>query len=359
MNKGKRARFGGTEIFRVTAAIVFVAVVAVGYRIVTRAGVFTRIQPHFAGSCRVVEGVVGAEDVTIDRLSMVAFLSAQDRRALRGSTGPRGEIYSFDLQDPNAVPRPLTTGVPADFHPHGISLWVSDSGQRRLFVINHRSDGSHSVEIFQWIEPTLRHLQTVRYPELVSPNDLVAIDEARFYATNDRGVAKPGWWQTLEVYLALPWSTVTYFDGQQGKMAMTGLAMANGIARSARGDTIFVAECLGRKIRVVKADVRSGALTEQKVIPLPACPDNIEVDEHGQLWVASHPRLFALLAHSQDAAKRAPSQVFRINPESGKVEEVYLSDGTPLSGASTAAVAGRTMVLGAIFEPFVLVCSLP
>lgn len=347
------------KLVRLAVAVLLLAVAAIGYRIVTRSGLLTRIEPHFRGSCRVVPGAVGAEDVTIDPSSMIAFLSAQDRRAMRGAQGPRGEIYSLDLNDPEATPRPLTGGVPPDFHPHGISLWRGGDDRRRLFVINHRSDKTHTVEVFDWIGASLRHQHTVSFPDLVSPNDLVAVDDRRFYATNDRGVVEPGWRQTLEVYLALPWSTVTYFDGGRGSIALTGLAMANGIARSPMGDTLFVAECLGRAIRVVGRDPKSGALEERKVIRLPACPDNIEVDEHGQLWVATHPKLFDLLAHSQDATKRAPSQVFRIDPETGKVEEVYLSDGNPLSGASTAAVVGSVLVLGTIFDPHVLVCTLP
>ncbi|GIW45316.1 MAG: arylesterase [Candidatus Binatia bacterium] len=347
------------RLVRAVGAIVLIVAVALAYRITTRSGMWARIEPHFAGTCRVVSGVVGAEDVTIDPASMVAFLSAQDRRALRGAAGPRGEIYALDLKDPAALPRPLTGGVPGDFHPHGISLWRDGEGKLRLFAINHRSDGSHTVEVFDSQEQGLRHVRTVRYSELSSPNDLVAVDAERFYATNDRGVPEAGWRQTLEVYLALPWSTVSYFDGKVGTVAMRGLAFANGIARSADGSELYVAECLGRAVHVMGRDPASGSLSEKKVIALSACPDNIEVDEHGALWVAAHPRLFDLVAHSQDPAKRSPSQVLRIVLNTGQVEEVYLNDGNPLSGASTAAVLGHTMVLGAIFDPHVLVCTLP
>ncbi|MCX8072252.1 MAG: SMP-30/gluconolactonase/LRE family protein [Candidatus Binatia bacterium] len=348
-----------TRFVRSTMAVALVFVLAVAYRIVTRSGMLTRIEPHFAGSCRVVTGVIGAEDVTIDGPAMVAFLSAQDRRAWRGGQGPRGELYALDLNAADARPRALTRGEPADFHPHGLSLWRSDDGQRWLFVINHRSDGSHTVEVFEVGAEELEHVRTVRYQELISPNDLVAVDRERFFATNDRGVPEPGWRQTLELYLALPWSTVSYFDGRHSGIVMRGLALANGIARSSDGTTLYIAECLGRAIHVMRRQPESGALSEFKRIDLPACPDNIEVDDQGQLWVATHPRLFDLVAHSEDAAKRAPSQVFRIDPHSGNVSEVYLSDGNPLSAASTAAVWGRTMVLGAIFDPQVLVCTLP
>jgi len=347
------------RIVRVAVAVFLVAVLALAYRVVTRSGMFARIEPHFAGTCRVVPGVVGAEDVTIDPDQRVAYLSAQDRRALRGKEGPRGEIYLLPLDDERAAPVPLTGGQPRDFHPHGISLWRGEDGLRRLFVINHRSDGRHTVEVFDIAEAALSHTRTVHYSELVSPNDLVAVNGDRFYATNDRGVAEPGLRQTLELYLALPWSTVSYFDGRQGHFAARGFAMANGIARSADGHTIYVAECLGRAVRVYARNPISGELAERQRISLPACPDNIEVDEHGKLWVATHPRLFDLVGHAQDPSKRAPSQVFRVDPESGRAEEVYASGGDPLSAASTAAVLGRTMVLGAIFDPHVLVCSLP
>lgn len=339
---------------------VTVAIVAtVAYRIVTRSGMLARIEPHFAGSCRTVPGVVGAEDVTIDPVTKIAYLSAQDRRALRGSQGPRGDIYALDLSDDRAVPRPLTSGQPQDFHPHGISLWRDPSGQSALFAINHRSDGTHSVEVFVLTDSRLQHQRSIRYTALSSPNDVVAVDNSRFYATNDRGVSQPGWLQTLEAYLALPWSSVSYFDGHEGRIVADGFAMANGIARNTDGTVLYVAECLGRSVRVLARDRSSGALQERKRIALAACPDNIEIDERGQLWVAAHPKLFALVAHARDARERSPSQVLRIDPENGHVDEVYLNNGDPLSVASTAAVSGRTMVLGAIFEPHVLVCTLP
>jgi len=40
------------------------------------------------------------------------------------------------------------------------------------------------------------------------------------------------------------------------------------------------------------------------------------------------------------------------------VEEVYLNDGTQLSGSSVAAPVNGRMLIGSVFEPFILDCSL-
>lgn len=337
------------------AVVAFVAVAA--FRIVTRSGMLRTIESHAPGACRTVTGVIGAEDVTIDADTMVAYLSAEDRRAAAAGRPARGEVYALDLRSDAAAPVPLTAGVPADFHPHGISLWRGPDG-KRLFVINHPVAGGHTVEIYDVGPERLRHVETVTYPELASPNDLVAVGSRQFYATNDRR-HRDGFLATVEGYLQMPWASVSYFDGSRGRLAAEGIAFANGINASADGKTLYVAELLGQAVRVYDRDPGSGSLTLRSSIALGSSPDNIEVEASGRLSVAAHPKIFDFLAHAEDAARPAPSQALRVDPASGVVEEVFLDDGTLLSAAATAATAGGTMVLGPIFDARVLVCRDP
>lgn len=337
------------------AVVAFVAIAA--FRIVSRSGMLRTIEPHSPGACRTVTGVVGAEDVTIDADTMVAYLSAEDRRAGAAGRPVRGEIYALDLRGDAAAPVPLTAGVPADFHPHGISLWRGLGG-KRLFVINHPVGGGHTVEIYDVGPDRLHHAETVTYPELSSPNDLVAVGERSFYATNDRR-HRDGFLATVEGYLQMPWASVSYFDGSRGRLAADGIAFANGINASADGKTLYVAELLGQAVRVYDRDPESGNLTLRRTIALGSSPDNIEVEASGHLSVAAHPKIFDFLAHAEDAGKLAPSQVLRVDPASGDVEEIFLDDGTLLSAAATASIAGGTMVLGPIFDARVLICTEP
>jgi arylesterase / paraoxonase len=341
------------------AALVLVAVIGVvAYRIVTRSGMLRTIEPHQSGTCRTVGGVVGAEDVTIDPTTMTAYLSSDDRRARAARTPKRGEIYGLDLHRGDALPEPLTAGVPADFHPHGISLWHGPEGAKRLFVINHKQAGGNEVLVYDVGAGGLTLRETVTHEQLLSPNDLVATGPRQFYASNDRGY-REGMMATLEAYLQLPLSSLSYYDGTGGSLAAEGLVLANGVNASADNTKVYVAECLGRSVRVYDRDATTGALRPRKVIPLDSCPDNIEVAEDGKLWVGAHPKVFDLLAHGKDKAKLSPSQVLRVDPETGEVEEVFLDSGAALSGTSTASVAGDRMVLGAIFEEKILVCDRP
>jgi arylesterase/paraoxonase len=338
--------------------LLLVATIAfVAYRIVSRSGMFASISPHHSGTCRTVRGVTGAEDVTIDPESMTAYLSATDRRAAMSGKPQRGEIYALDLARADAVPVPLTGGAPAEFQPHGISLWRG-AGGKRLFVINHTA-GGHEVLIYTVGAAGLTLAETVRYPELSSPNDLVAVGPRQFYASNDRGYPQEGFMSTMEAYLGLPASSVSFFDGGRGQLALEGLVYANGVNAAAGGARIYVAECLRRQVGVYDRDPGTGALSRRKTIALGSCPDNIEVDEKGKLWIAAHPKLFDLIAHRDDATKLAPSQILRVDPDSGAVEEVFLDAGAAIAAASTGAVAGDHMVIGTIFDDEVLVCDRP
>lgn len=326
------------------------------------AGEFRSLDPHFDGTCVQVLGIVGAEDITIHPRTNVAYISAHDRRAVAAGRPGRGGLYAYDLNA--AVPslRDLTPDAPADFRPHGLSLLTAPDGpdgRDRLFVINH-AGGDQTVEIYDLTERGLAHRETIRGEALVSPNDLVAVDQRRFYLTNDHGSAA-GLLRTLEDYLRLPRANVVYFDGESFQVAARGLRFANGINRSPDGRRIYVAAMLDNALEIYDREPGSGALIHRRRVPLGTGGDNIELDSRGRLWIAAHPKLLTLAQYRDNPGAPAPAQVIRVSlegPGDAAVEEIFADQGDRIAAATVAAVNGRRMLVGAVFDGRFLDCRL-
>ncbi|MGY6532343.1 strictosidine synthase family protein [Glycocaulis sp.] len=333
--------------------VVLIALARVAYMIVPAAGWLSSHEPRLADRCQSLEVAPGTEDVTIHPEAGIAFVSAADRRT---PNPPAGGIWTFDMADPDGTLTYASVDGPEDFQPHGISLYIGEDGVQRLFVINHPVAGGHTVEIFdiddQW---RLFHAETISYPELSSPNDLVAVGPRQFYATNDRGFVG-GIMEPIEAYFGLPTSSVSYFDGETGRIAAGGLIYANGINISADGRTLYVAEFLGRAVNLYDRSPETGALTHRRRIGVRTGADNIEIDESGELWIGAHPRVFDFLAHMEDESVIAPSHVIRVNPETGQTVTVLYTDGEELSGSSVGAPWRYQFVVGAVFDSNVLIC---
>ncbi|CAD7839316.1 MAG: hypothetical protein [Olavius algarvensis Delta 4 endosymbiont] len=324
------------------------------------AGHFKTIEPHFAGSCLVVSGVTGAEDITIHPRTGMAYISACDRRALRTGQNGRGGIFAYDLTAPQPVPVKLTSGPGPDFQPHGISLYIDAEGRDALFVINH-SGGTHKVEIYDVKPDGLVHRRTVKDPVLVSPNDIVAVGRESFYATNDHRFTS-GLLKIVEDYLKLPLANVVFFNGRDFQVAADGIGYANGINISPDGRKLYVAATTQQTLKIFNRDLKSGKLTLAQSIRFDTGLDNIEIDSTGALWIGAHPQLLKFVAHSKDASKRSPSQILRVTLSPNgepRTDEVYLTKGAALSGASVGAVYGDRLLIGSVFEPKVLDCRLP
>jgi arylesterase/paraoxonase len=348
---------------RLVGIVVLLAVVAVsvwGVRLLWLAGAFRRIRPHFAGECRRVTGPIGPEDVTIHPRTGIAYVSATDRRASAAGEPVPGAIWAYDLNAAEPVPVNLTPNADTRFQPHGISLWTGADGRDALFVVNHPADGdttaAHAVEIFDLAEGGLVHRATLTDPLLVMPNDLVAVGLDRFYVTNTHG-HPPGAMQTIETYLQLAGAEVVFYGPGGFRPAIRDLVFPNGIAVSPDGTTLYVASTTGRTVRVYDRDPATERLVFRRAIPLGSGPDNIEVDAEGRLWIAAHPKLLRVEAHRDDPATLSPSQVLRVAPD-GSVEEILLDDGSAVSGASTAAVRGRRLLVGEIFDDGFLDCTM-
>jgi len=329
--------------------------------IIPAAGTFATLEPTLVDRCRRVEIAPGTEDVTIAPEFNAAFISAADRRGWYNETGaagvnPDNGIYLMSLDGSNAVRR---VSPPMDnFLPHGINLWRGPNGDMRLFVVNHPPTGGEFVEIFDVGENgDLTHLESVSFDAMHSPNDVVGVGPRQFYATNDRGYEK-GLLAVLEAYMALPFSSLVYYDGEVGKIIAKGLTYANGINQSADGSTIYVAEFLKRRISIFDRDRKTGELTKTKSIHVNTGPDNIEVAADGSLWIGGHSKIFEFLAHAKDASKISPSHVVRLNPRNGLQSDVFISINGEINGSSVGAVWDKTLIVGAVFDGHVMVCPM-
>lgn len=126
------------------------------------------------------ESVPGPEDLVVDHKRGIAYVSSQLREG-KGTRGyVNGDIFGIDLAADD--PRPVSMAGALEeqigfFHPHGLDLFVGKGGERRLFVINHCSAETHSIEIFD-VENDGRKLKYVRRMSddsvLTSPNDLAS-----------------------------------------------------------------------------------------------------------------------------------------------------------------------------------------
>ncbi len=340
----------------IVVVVMVLAVASFGLHTVWVAGQFKTLEPHFAGQCRTLDGIVGAEDMVIHAALGRAFVAAWDRRAGAAGRLEAGAIWGYDLEA-GAAPRNLTPELSFPFHPHGLGLLAQDAGGI-LMVVNHRPRGD-TIEVFTITEAGLKHSGTVSGDLLKSVNDVVPVAPDRFYASLDHGAPK-GFQRMLEDYLRLPLSGVVYYDGAQLRPVADGIAYANGINLSPDGGKVYVAATTGRRLHVFDREPFEGGLTPRKEIVLGTGVDNIDVDGAGNLWIAAHPKLLSFVAHAKDPAEPAPSQVLKLVPRGDdfEVSEIFLDLGQLLPASSVAARLGRRLLIGPVFAPRFLDCTM-
>ena len=350
---------------RLLLLLTFAGIAWLALDILIAAGSFKDIKPHFKGGVEKVSiPVSGPEDITLDTSLGLAFISADDRRANQKTPGSvNGAILVMRLDDGTRAMKDVTPPVMTDFHPHGISPWVSPEGRRFLFAISHRAkEYIHAVERFEWRNDSLVHLESIVDMErMTSPNDLVATGERTFYVTNDHYYGREGIGKTLEDYLQRAISFVNHYDGKSFRQVASGIAYANGINMSSDGSKVYVAATTGRKLLTYRRDASSGSLSPIGETDLETGVDNIEFDERGDLWIGCHPQLLRFVAHAKDGKNRSPSQVLHLRhrKEGGyEVKEVFLNDGKEYSGSTVAAVLRDRMLIGSVFEPEILDCRM-
>jgi arylesterase / paraoxonase len=338
-----------------TLGLVLVSLVI---RTLYTAGSFKTINNHFEGtSKKIYTEMPGTEDLDADYDKGWLFISSSDRWKSRNGEATGDGIFLLSM-DSAGSPKKLVTTYKGEFHPHGISYWKTDSASF-LFVVNHNKAGNF-IELFNFSRDTLFHLKSISNALMFSPNDVVAVDKDKFYVTNDHGNPK-GPLRTAEEYLQIPLSYVLYYNGEVFTKVWTGINYGNGINVSRDGEKLFLATTTGRTLLTFNRNSENGSLTLDKSIDLGTGIDNISVDTDGTLWIAAHPKMLAFVSHAKDPAKHSPSQILKLTPDNRgdyQVSEIYMNDGSDLSGSSVALHYKNEVFVGVVFESKLLRATL-
>jgi len=317
-------------------------------------GYFRTIENHFDGDIVKRIEIPGAEDITVSLTDSFAIISSTKRGVYPPTEIEIGGLYLMDLKSNAYNPVHLTSSFTKPFAPHGISLLKTDSTYK-VMAISHILDG-HSIEVFRLDNNELTHEKTLTDKAMVKPNDIVMIDNERFYFTNDHGYTK-GLGMLAEDYLGLALSNVIYFDGSTYREVASGISYANGINYDAKRKLLFVASPRKFLVKVYNV-LDDGSLDFIEDIDCGTGVDNIEFDTDGNLWIGSHPNLLRFASYAKGKKDYAPSEIIKINYK-GKndyaVETMYLEDGTTMSASTVAAPFGNYLLSGNVMDDAFLV----
>ena len=342
------------------------------FRTASRAGEFTTLLPVFDGTCTDIGGLPGAEDIVLDRAAGRMFIASDDRRAMAAGKPTRGAVYILPIVGAEAVSARLdaTGGKPAGFHPHGISRFVDSTGKTTIMVVNHPKGFNNyagtTVEIYDAVDGiTLNHRRTVSVPGLTRINDIISTGPNSFYATSESDLERGSLSESLSIITDSDRTgAVWHFDGTIGKKLDTGIGFANSLALTADGKTLYASGTTSRAIFIYDRDPATNAIKRRDSAFVGTGVDNLDIEDDGRLWIASHPKLLSFIQHAGNPAKGAPSQVIVLEPATGgaggKIDQIYMKGpDDKFSGASVAVRDGNKMILGSVFEPGIRVCTLP
>ena len=336
--------------------LLLVVILLIGYvaHIFTSTGYFRTIENKFEGNILNKINIVGAEDIIVSRKDSFAIVSSTDRFAFPSEAQETGGLYLIDLKYEDFKTTHLTKDFDRPFAPHGISMFQRDSIYT-IAAISHTTDGEF-IEFFELVGDDFKHTKTIQNELIFSPNDLVLLDENRFYVTNDHKY-KEGLGRLAEDYLGLAISNVIYTDGENYTEVADGIAYANGINFDVARNLLFVASPRGFLMKVYEPK-EDGSLNFVEDIDCGTGVDNIEFDVDGNIWIGCHPNLLEFAAYAKGKKEKSPSEIIKIDYH-GKgdygIEQIYMEDGSEMSASTVAATFGNLIFVGNVMDKHFLI----
>lgn len=345
------------HILKKIILIVFILLIIFIANIFISTGYFRTIENTFDGEIVKKIKLPGAEDITISVIDGFAIISSTDRSEFSPQGEQYGGLYYMELKTGEFAIKHLTSSITKSFAPHGISMVKLDSTYK-IMAINHTPQG-HSIEVFILNGRHLTIEKSLTDPSMISPNDIVMIDQNRFYFTNDHGSTN-GIGRFMEDYAGLSASNVVYFDGENYREVAKGIAYANGINFDAKRNLLFVASSRKFLIKVYSRN-SDGSLEFIEDIDCKTGVDNIEFDTKGNLWIGAHPDLLRFAAYAKGKKDTSPSEIIKIdyrNKNEYNIETIYLEEGAIMSASSVAAPFGDLILTGNVKDDAFLILKI-
>ena len=312
-------------------------------------GFFRTIEKKFDGNILKKVSIDGVEDITINQKEGFAIISSTKRKNLPPVEQENGDLYLIDLKNMESKPILLTQNFDKPFAPHGISIYTKDS-ITTIAAVNHTTNGEY-IELFKLTKSKLTHHKTLHNDLIISPNDIVLLDEETFYFTNDH-IYKNGFMRFIEEFLGLPFSNVIFYDGKKFKEAAKGISYANGINFEKNKNLIFVASPRKFKIKVYEKQPNNSLIFIEDIY-CGSGVDNIEFDTDNNLWIGAHPNLLQFMSYSNSYHSITPSEIIKIQyfkKGNYKVETIYLEKGEEMSGSTVAAPFENLILMGNVMD---------
>ncbi len=319
--------------------------------------------PFPSDSLAFITGIPGPEDMELDSLRGGIWYSSGLHCSPNSPPPSSGSLGFLSFESGGVTVHSIALRKPLDFNPHGIGLWAEGEGPHRLFVVNHRSDASQSIEVYTIKDeaqgPGLVHEQTLRSKALIWPNDVVAISPNAALVSVVSKYGK-GWGKQMDAFLGLHGGFILYVDSTQSYTVAGGLAFPNGILRGKNENEIYVAETIGGNIQCFQRqeDERLKPIDKQFVH---YGLDNLAWDGQGYLWAAAQSNMLALAAHIQNPKKPSPSAIFKMDTQkkAWNIQMVYQDPGTLHAGISVALPYRGKLFLGAFCKTEILTLPYP
>ncbi len=287
----------------------------------------------------------GPEDMVLDTLSGPRLLISCSAR--RDELKPYGEIEALDLLSMER--KILTRHKQPDsliFRPHGIFL----DGDM-LYVISHeREPDFHPILIYRVHGDSLEFIELINNALLNSPNALVTGRQGEIYVVNDSG--KRG--SLMEKILRLKRASLIMLNkGPVGNWSSQYMAIELGYPAGINriGNSIFAGDAIQNQIHVYR-------ISEKGLRPQPPLKelkgnDNLRI-YNGKILTCGHVKPLRFIRHVKDTENISPVEVFLIDPKTGESRTLFSSDGSQISGASTAIIFGDDLYLSQVFDPYLL-----
>ena len=303
----------------------------------------------------------GPEDMAIDNsLGTPRIIVSCDER--RSDNTKIGGFYAIDVNTNKSYELQIE---PAGFevHPHGIDIVTIDS-TTYLYAISHHQDGDswrHPVYRFAIRGNTLvlDKSQTFEHSLMNVPNDLDVLADGSFYASNYVPSMDPN--ESTKAILGIKSGSIVHYDGKGNwQIAADDFCYPNGIWVDESKDLLYMANGACHEVLRFKIGTNGKLNTASKQSTMQhgekiTIGDNLMSYDNGQLLVTAHPCPLDFLAHLENSQETSPVQIYKIDPNTLKVQKTFQNNGDLISAASTALMLNNRLYISQVFDPFVLV----